>query len=209
MSLLSPAQLDATVRNTIAEDLAETIPDALEGLGLKDWLEGIGRGSVSKDSIDDIIVLRNAACELKERLAGLLGVLDAQLGKISEPERNELGVQLPRILEAMERLMIGMLETMELGDVVQLATGSRAGLGALRELLRKFATEAASFFQGDAAAATTDGVVAATASLRSANVAAVANLREVPTRLRTAVRAIDLLVRVLEDDATTSQLRAL
>jgi hypothetical protein len=202
-------KLDATIRNPIASDIAETIADALESIGLKDLLEGIGRGSVSKDSVDEVVVLRNAACDLKERLAALIGKLNAQLGDMSHPKQNQLGVQLPRILEAMSQLMIGILETMQLGDVVQLATGSRAGLGALRELLQQFTTDAASFFGGGSAAQSMAGVESAASSVRKANLAMILNLRQVPTRIQTAIRAIDVLIFVLEDEDTASRLQQL
>mgnify|MGYP006936502498 CR=1 FL=1 len=65
-------KLDATFKNPIAADLANMLSDALEALGLKDFLGSLTSGSVGKDSIDEVVILRNAACVLRDKMFDLL-----------------------------------------------------------------------------------------------------------------------------------------
>ena len=202
-------QLDATFRNPIATDIAEGISDALNAIGLQDALNGIGRGSVNKDSIEDVIVIRNAACNLKEKLRVLLDSLTAQLGAMSHPQRNRIGQSLPTLIGSMDQIMIGVLETLGRGDTVKLATGSRVGLGSLRDLLNTFATSSSSFFTGSGVATSMSGVASAARSMRTTNLDMVGNLRNVPMRLRTVIKAINILILILTNDDNIAQLLAL
>ena len=202
-------KLDVTVRNPIAEDIAEGISDALTNMGLKDALDGLSKGSVSREGIDDVVMLRSAACRLRERLATWLTDLTSQLGTMEAYEENRFGIALPALVGSMDQLMVGILEILGRGDTVKYATGGRSGLGALRDLLSTFATGGSSFFTGSGTSSTLSGVASAADDVRSGNEAMVSTLRTVPLRLQVVQEAIDQLVEILEDGDAVQRLTAL
>ena len=115
---------------------------------------------------------------------------------------NRIARVLPQLLTAMDRLMIGIQESNARGDVVKLATGSRAGLGRLRDILQGFVTGSGTFFLGASSMDRINALSDASNTVRSTNQEMVAALRSVPAQisiLRTAMRD---LVEVLEDEAT-------
>ena len=63
---------DVQVRLKVAEDLANGFGSMLASFGLFDAINNVGRGSATGDGVDDIVLLRNTGCDLRERLLSLV-----------------------------------------------------------------------------------------------------------------------------------------
>lgn len=201
---------DVQVRLKVAEDLANGFGSMLASFGLFDAINNVGRGSATGDGVDDIVLLRNTGCDLRERLLSLVTDLNTQFGTMGTiPTRGDhFGVALHTLIYSMDQLLTGIRDTQRSGDIVKFATGSRVGLGSLRDLLRTFVASSRSFFTDPSAASSMQGVASAAQRVRAANDVMVANLRTLPTQLQSVVVSIGILVNVI-DDVGQAQLNVL